>query len=54
MKQPNISRYLLSLSHLCREVSDKPALVPTFLRIVALVPQTIVDLQRADDRRMAA
>src|SRR5215469_12030069 len=33
--------YLRSLDALCYEVSAKPALLPTFLRIVRIVPATI-------------
>jgi hypothetical protein len=47
-----VSSYLHQLAWLCLEVSAKPKLLPTFLRILALVPSTITELQRS--RRLAA
>jgi hypothetical protein len=45
--------YLLALSRLCREVADEPRLLLPFLRILAMVPATLRELQR-EQKRMAA
>jgi hypothetical protein len=39
MRHPNISRYLLSLSHLCAEVAARPELLPVFFAVLRLVPK---------------
>jgi hypothetical protein len=41
------------LALLCREVAREPALLPLFVRIVALVPQTSMEL-KLEERRLAA
>jgi hypothetical protein len=48
-----ISVYPRGLARLCAEVADEPRLLPTFLRILAIVPATIRELQRAGLRRVA-
>jgi hypothetical protein len=55
MNQPDhrVRVCLQNLAALCCEVADRPWLLPTFLRIVALVPSTIVELTEAR-RRIAA
>jgi hypothetical protein len=45
--------YLLAVSALCREVADRPALLPMFIEIIWLVPRTLAKL-RKDTRRLAA
>jgi hypothetical protein len=45
--------YLMAVSALCREVADKPWLLPLFIEIVLLVPRTIMELRR-EERRLAA
>jgi hypothetical protein len=41
-----IRGYLEGLGALCLETSRNPALLPTFLGVVALVPATIAELRR--------
>jgi hypothetical protein len=43
-----VSQYLLALGALSMEVARRPALLPVFLRIVALVPGTIIELVRPE------
>lgn len=45
MKHEPVARYLRSLGALCYEVSAKPALLPTFLHIIAMVPSTVAGLR---------
>jgi hypothetical protein len=44
--KPNVADYLRNLSRLCLEVAATPALLPVFLRIVAMVPATVTELRR--------
>jgi hypothetical protein len=48
-----VSLYLRQLGLLCLEVADNPKLLPTFLRLIVLVPATVAELRR-DSRRLAA
>jgi hypothetical protein len=49
----SVRAYLLGLSRLCVEVSRDQRLLPVFLRILALAPATVAQLQKAQ-RRLAA
>jgi hypothetical protein len=44
MKSATLTGYLQSLSRLCVEVAATPALLPTFLRVLRLVPATVAQL----------
>jgi hypothetical protein len=46
--------YLRGLAALCLEVARRPALLPTFVGILRRVPGTLMELLRADRRRIAA
>jgi hypothetical protein len=48
-----VAQYLLGLSRLCAEVARNPKLLPSFMRVLRLVPSTLAALQRAQ-RRLAA
>ena len=47
MRHASVRNYLLSLSRLALEVANRPALLPSFLRIIAMAPRTILGLQAA-------
>jgi hypothetical protein len=48
-----ISVYLRGLARLCAKVAARPELLPTFLRVLALVPGTVRELLRRELRRAA-
>ena len=48
-----VSQYLRAIAALALEVAEHPELLPLFVRIIALVPQTVAELSR-DRRRIAA
>ena len=50
---PCVQQYVWALALLAMEVSRDLRLLPTFLRVVALVPQTAMEL-RSEERRLAA
>jgi hypothetical protein len=50
---PTITGCLRQLASLCRVVADRSALLPSFLRIIAMAPETLVALQRGGLRRAA-
>jgi hypothetical protein len=47
-------RYLEQIALLALEVSRRTDLLPLFVAIIELVPHTILELARADERRLAA
>jgi hypothetical protein len=49
-----VSRYLMALAKVCAEVAAEPRLLPTFLRLIAMVPSTVETLERETRRRLAA
>jgi hypothetical protein len=51
MTDCRIRVYLRALAALCVEVADKPWLLPLFIALVALVPQTVAEL-RQDEQLM--
>jgi hypothetical protein len=51
IQRDGITRYVEALGWLCVEVARQPRLLPTFLRILQLVPSTVRELER---RRLAA
>jgi hypothetical protein len=44
-QRATLSAYLRSLLRLCLEVLRRPSPLPVFLRILALVPQTLMELK---------
>jgi hypothetical protein len=53
IRRDGVGLYLAALAALCQEVSRKPRLLPLFIRIVALAPRTLAELERSR-RRLAA
>jgi hypothetical protein len=52
-RHERVALYLEALAKVCLEVAAEPRLLPTFLRLVALVPATVAAL-RHEERRLAA
>jgi hypothetical protein len=46
IRQATVTTYLRGLSMLCMECAAQPRLLPVFLRILAMVPSTVAELQR--------
>jgi hypothetical protein len=47
IQRDRVAQYLESLGNLCMECARRPELLPTFLRIIAMVPKTIEAMLRA-------
>ena len=41
-----VDTYLLALGALCVELARAPQLLPVFLRLIAMAPRTVAELQR--------
>ena len=41
-----VDTYLLALGALCGELARAPQLLPVFLRLIAMAPRTVAELQR--------
>jgi len=54
MSDDRVRVYLVALSKLCIEVAAMPGLLPLFARIVAIIPATLSELRRGEERRIAA
>ncbi len=45
-QEDRVDTYLLALGALCLELARAPQLLPTFLRLIKLVPRTVAELRR--------
>jgi hypothetical protein len=54
MSDYRVRAYLLALSRLALEVAHNQRLLPVFVAIIKLVPATLSELRRGDQRRIAA